>query len=152
MTMSRPLLAAGIAIATIAWSGIAAARPVKILGFEDLWAAATVVAIGTVQSSADDPSWEPHEGDRFVPVRTVFRLEHILKGDVTDSTLVLEHHRPTGSALTEIDGPDYVEFDASKAPRYLMFLRPTSTGGYEPASPEPSNAFMRLWPSVEMSQ
>ncbi len=152
MNMNRALLIIGTAVAAIAWSGIAVARPAKILGFEDLWAAATVVAIGTVESSADDPSWAPGANDRFVPVRTVFRLEHVLKGDVADSTLVLEHQRPTGTALTEIDGPDYVEFDASQSPRYLMFLRPTSTGGYEPASPEPSNSFMRLGPSFEMSK
>ncbi len=147
--MKKPVLILLVLSMLFMQSRPAVAIPVEVTDYPELWEKAVVVVIGTVESTGDAKNWEFHKSDRWIPVHTVFRLNLVLKGKVTGNTITVEHGRPSDQQKMEVDGPDYVQFNAEKKHEYLMFLKPRQNGKYEPVSCQgcmASNPFILLQP------
>jgi hypothetical protein len=138
----------GTATTLLALIGLAqtiSARPVELWSEERLWKEADLVLIGTAKATADlaVDRGEGKKRDSRVEVETTFAIERVLQGKYGGKTVAVRHHRyfAKEAEIEVIDGPSFVEFNAKKQHRYLIFLKRTEgekdvyqplTGQYDP--------------------
>jgi len=114
----------------------AMARPVKIWSFKELTEKADLVIVGTALSSADakNHSYADTKSETWVAVDTVFTVHSIVKGELKAEALAMRHYRhyKREAEITTANGARFVEFDPKLKHRYLIFLKRTGDGSYEP--------------------
>lgn len=132
------------------WAASASARPVKVWSLKELHEKADLVIIGSALSSADAKNHEYRDAkaDTWVSVDTVFNVDSRLKGDLTTDAITVRHHRyhNKSAEITTTDGPSFVEFHTRLKNQFLIFLKRTDSGLYEPLTGQydPVDSFFML--------
>jgi hypothetical protein len=150
----RHLFAAAVLIAVICMSRAIGARPVELWSAERLWKEADLVLIGVAKETADSAVYRggARKPDSWVQVETTFAIERVLQGEHEGKRVPVLHHRffEKEAESEVIDGPSFVEFDAKKKQRYLIFLKQAEgeKNVYEPLTGQydPDQSFQRLMP------
>lgn len=150
--MHRCLFSATVLIAVICMGRDIGARPVELWSAEKLWKEADLVVIGVAQETKDSAVYRggARKPESWVQVETTFAVERVLQGKHEGKTVPVLHHRYFGkeSEIEIIDGPSFVEFDAMKKHRYVIFLKyaPGEKNVYEPLTgqTDPDQSFQQL--------
>lgn len=86
--------------------------------------------------------------DTQIAVDTVFEISGVLKGKAKEKPLAVRHYRyfspKAENAVT--DGPSFAKFDPELKVTYLIFLKISVDGTYEPLTGQvdPGNSFFRV--------
>jgi hypothetical protein len=123
----------------------ASARPVLQLSYADMTDKADLVVIATPQSTQVLEERVNLFNTDMTGVETVFSNIVVLKesnakslkaeqAEPTAPTLVLHHYRLTDDTKPIVNGPGLVSFDPQAKHQYLMFLKKTEDGRFEPVS------------------
>ena len=129
---------------------VASARPVKMWSFEELNDSADLVVVGTALSSADTKGhvYPNAKGDTWISVDTKFTVNGTLKGNPKGDTLTVRHLRffTKKGIVAIVNGPSFVKFNPKLKNRYLIFLKRTEDGVYEPLTGQfdPDGSFFLL--------
>lgn len=128
----------------------ASARPTRKWSMKELWQKADLVAIGTIQSTADAPFMfdETPKEDTWIGVNSLFDTQAVLKGKFAGQALTLRHFRFYSKDFIGFNGPVFIRFNVSKKNQYLMFLKRMAGGDYEPLTGQldPHKSFHFLQP------
>jgi hypothetical protein len=133
---------------SLAFATVAHARPVRLIGTEELFAKSDLIVIAEPLTRSRDTNERTHLPGIFentgsgqlrpipaVGVETTFKVCHVVKGDSHLSKFTLHHLREASASFLTIDGPQLVQFAASTAnctQRYLLFLLREEDGRYVP--------------------
>lgn len=131
------------------------ARPVKIWKPAELLKEADLVIIATPQATTDVKN-QDLTGAKYhtrVSVETELEVQAVVKGAWKEKSLPVRHQRFYGIAGSDderagrtINGPRFLEFDRVQKHTFLIYLKLTSEGTYEPLTglTDPGNSFFPL--------
>lgn len=148
--MNRAFVIVASVLALLIPVSSVSARPVKIWSVEELHEKADLVVVGIAVSSADAKglAYPDAKTDTWVSVDTVFNIDCTLKGGLKTDRVTVRHNRyyEKKAEITTIDGPSFVEFNTNFKNQYLIFLKRTDHGSYEPLTGQydPDNSFFLL--------
>lgn len=115
--------------------GISAmARFIKIWTKEEMEKASDLVVIGTVAKVQDlnETNTTLWRGYKFPGVEATFAVSKVIKGDVTNSTIVLHYYR--FDRVTPVNSPSFLNLAPTDTNRYLLYLVKDGRGRYAPVS------------------
>jgi len=128
----RFVIAASLAVVAASFS--LQARPIESWPYDKLREKSDLIVIVYVFSNADaaNQTAEKPPASYLIRVKTVFRIQTVLKGEYKDEELTLLHYRLKENA-TVINGPMLVSFAPSerKSVEFLLFLKKQKDGTYE---------------------
>jgi len=130
------------------------ARPVRMWSPDELTQKADIIVIATIKSIEDEYSKRMvssiPKADTWVPIESVFDVQAVLKGHLSNKTVTIRHYRYFDKSAEVIvsDGPGFVEFNPAKKNQYLIYLKQRPGASYEPLSGQeyPYLSFSRLRP------
>ncbi len=131
------------------------ARPVKNWEPADLLKEADLVIIATPKATTDvkDQDLTGAKYHTRVAVETEFEVQAVVKGDWKEKSLPIRHQRFYGIAGKDderagrtINGPRFLEFDRAQKHSFLIYLKRTSAGTYQPLTglTDPGYSFFPL--------
>lgn len=96
--------------------------------------AADLIVIGAVADvrDLDETNTTLWPGNAFRGVETTFSISQVLKGDVTNSTVVLHHYR--FEAVIPPNAPSFLNLKAGDTNQYLLYLVKDGASRYAPVS------------------
>ena len=140
MKSIRPLLLTTAFL--LGFTGIVAARAVRIWPYQELLEKSDLVVLATPTATNDT---EEHidlpgfVGEHVIGVETRFTVSAVLKGDKALRDFVFHHYRTTdGSNIPHVDnGPTFISFDPVVSPTitprtFILFLIREADGRYAP--------------------
>ena len=140
MKSIRPLLLTTAFL--LGFTGIVAARAVRIWPYQELLEKSDLVVLATPTATNDT---EEHidlpgfVGEHVIGVETRFTVSAVLKGDKALRDFVFHHYRTTdGSNIPHVDnGPTFISFDPVVSPTitprtFILFLHREADDRYAP--------------------
>jgi hypothetical protein len=133
------------------------ARAIETWSYDRLFCEADIVVIASAQATvqSDDPTPDGAWKTSLVGQRATFAVIAKLKGKDDAGTVTVRHFRPKDGVLTQ-DGPMLVSFRTDgprseggtrvkyvvklSTPQYLLFLKRSQDGPYEPVSGQTDSA------------
>lgn len=117
-------------------------RPVEILSYEDMLEKSDLVIIGKVISTCDQPdfSFDNCQDDSWIQVYTTFQILSVIKGNLEDNIIILQHYRYYNEEMVMIitDGPSFIKFVPDQSDEFLLYLieeeHPERNNIYSPVS------------------
>ncbi len=131
-----------ITIALLAFGLTVFARTSRLWTEAEMRTASDLVVVGTVAKMKDleETSDIAHFPHQFRGVETTFAVSKVLKGNFTNSTVVLHHYRQETNNFLLANGPNLLELTPNSTNQYLLYLvkdGPTrfapTTGQVDPA-------------------
>ncbi len=128
------------------------ARPVRLWSPAELTQKADLIVIAAIQSTGDLKPMDLSTAkfDTWVPVKSVFVVQSVLKGHLAGKTVTVDHYRymDKRAEISVVDGPSFVEFNPAKKSQYLIYLKHRSSDTYEPLTgqEDPGLSFALLEP------
>ena len=138
-----------IAMLVLFVTPISSARNIELWSYDALFKSADLVVIGTAQGTVDNGARFPENrwAGALTGEQTTFVIERALQGKPPGGALKVNHFRYTKDAILT-DGPLLVSFRTKPiilaeppnghislgTPQYLLFLKATSDGSWEPVS------------------
>jgi hypothetical protein len=102
-----------------------------------------VIAQATKTEETKDTDEIPNWNHEFAGRNTTFKVKHALKGELKGEEIKVLHFKfgelkkgikKDSADILIIDGPTFVEFKDKNGPEYMLFLKRTKDGRYEPVS------------------
>src|SRR5262245_4541744 len=123
-----------LAFATALITATVSARPARVWSDAELWKEADVVVLARPKSTKDVTlvAKEPRP-EFWIDVETTLEVQIMLKGDAKDE-IVFRHARYKEGAIPLPNGPIFVKLDPDKRQQFLLFLKRTEGGVFEPLS------------------
>jgi hypothetical protein len=120
------------------------ARVVRIWPYQQLLAKSDLVVIATATATSDTSEHidlPGFVGEHVTGVDTTFAVSAVLKGDNSQTNIVLHHYRTSdGTNISHVpNGPSFVSFAPAEKPTlfaraYILFLIRESDGRYAPVA------------------
>ena len=140
MKSIRPLLLTTAFL--LGFTGIVAARAVRIWPYQELLEKSDLVVLATPTATNDTKEHidlPGFVGEHVIGVETRFAVSAVLKGDKALRDFVFHHYRTTdGSNIPHVDnGPTFISFDPVQNPTipprtFILFLIREADGRYAP--------------------
>ena len=140
MKSIRPLLLTTAFL--LGFTGIVAARAVRIWPYQELLEKSDLVVLATPTATNDTKEHidlPGFVGEHVIGVETRFAVSAVLKGDKALRDFVFHHYRTTdGSNIPHVDnGPTFISFDPVANPTitprtFILFLIREADGRYAP--------------------
>jgi hypothetical protein len=126
----------------LGFTGIVAARAVRIWSYQELLEKSDLVVLATPTATNDTKEHiglPGFVGEHVIGVETRFAVSALLKGDKALRDFALHHYRTTdGSNMSHLaNGPSFISFDPDANPTvfsrtYILFLIREADGRYAP--------------------
>ncbi len=126
----------------LGFTGIVAARAVRIWPYQELLEKSDLVVLATPTATNDTKEHIDHPGfvgEHVIGVETRFAVSAVLKSDKALRDFVFHHYRTTdGSNIPHVDnGPTFISFDPVVSPTitprtFILFLIREADGRYAP--------------------
>lgn len=125
-----------IAIALFASAISTLARPIHVWSEAEMQQASDLIVIGTIANVRDlhETNAKLWPNFKFRSVETTFTLSKVLKGDITNRTVVLHHYRFDPPNFIPPNGPCFLDLKAADTNQFLLYLVRDGAARFSPVS------------------